>query len=495
MNIRIAILFVPSVLGLLWQDEPEISIIWSLAGSLFVAAIAQNSWFKQSDESLPITHRLLRPTFMYHFFFLGYHVLGGAVNALELAGYTYWGRVAEPAKYELSLNAMAQALMLLGHASVTAGMKLAGLRYDPPRYIIAELPAYGLLVLSLVCLGVGTAVSFVPSLFNLSEKIFQIASTAVLVEIVFAAWRRNFNNTVVGLLLLFLNLLSQILSGWKALVLWTMITLGALLYPLMPRRVLFGGFAFALFWALYLHPFGLVLRPLIWYEGVDRNMAIAISMNEVMNMSLRERLDNTWKMMVGRANDLYQFRKYLLYVPDAHPYYGLDLLKEAHLALMPRILWPEKPNLERVAMERVYDAGIVSEQAVVSAKSNFYQDAYLSGGWAAVVPASLLLGYLSILISRTSERLFGGYQIGTCLVFTSLFATTFNTAPNFLFLLGTVWTSLLVALAVFFAGRMTGWIVPARAAIRGRAPRARLVKRPLARFPLRYSPAKLPRLK
>jgi hypothetical protein len=461
MTTRIAILFLPSLIGLMWLDEPEISIVWSLAGSLFIAVIAQTRWFRLPGDDVPITYRLLHPSFMYHLFFVGNHVLGGAFYALNNAGYTFWTPV-DPSEYGMTLNATAQGFMLLAHASTTAGMKLAGLRYDPPKYQIQYVPPYSLLIFSLVCLGLGNMLGSGPTLRNFSQKILQVASTAVLVEIAFAVAQRNIHNFLIALVLLLLNLLSQILSGWRGLALWTMITLCALLYPLMPRRVLFVGIAFALFWAFYLHPFGTALRPLIWYEQVDSKTAAMISMDVALNMSLRERLDNASKVMVGRANELYQFEKYLSYVPDVHPYFRLDLVQEALIGLVPRVAWPEKPNLERVAMQRVYDAGIVLEQADVSAKSNFYQDAYLSWGWAAVILVCLMLGFIIIIISHAAERLFGGYEIGTCLIFTGLFGDLIQNAPNFLFLVGSVCSSLVVMYGLFFLGRATGWIVPNR---------------------------------
>ena len=74
--------------------------------------------------------------------------------------------------------------------------------------------------------------------------------------------------------------------------------------------------------------------------------------------------------------------------------------------------------------------------------------------------ASIILGFLSITINRACERYFGGYAIGTCLIFTSLFSTTLNTAPNFLFFIGTIWTSFLMVFFLFFTGRLLGWSVP-----------------------------------
>ena len=120
----------------------------------------------------------------------------------------------------------------------------------------------------------------IPSLANSGYRILQIASVAVLVEITFAVAERKFQNFIATLALLVLNLVSQTMSGWRSLTLWTMITLGALLYPLMPRRMLFCGAAFALVWALFLHPFGTALRPLIWYEGVNRETAATIAIEK-----------------------------------------------------------------------------------------------------------------------------------------------------------------------------------------------------------------------
>src|SRR5438094_76459 len=176
----IAVLFLPSLFGLLWQNDPGISIVWSLAGSLFIAVTAQTRWFRQPGDDVPITYRLLHPSFMYHLFFVGNHVVGGAFYALNNAGHSFWAPV-DPSEYGMSLNATAQGLMLLAHASTTAGMKLAGHRYDPPKYQIQYVPPYSLLVFSLICLGLGNVLGAGPAFRNVGQKIFQIASTAVLV--------------------------------------------------------------------------------------------------------------------------------------------------------------------------------------------------------------------------------------------------------------------------------------------------------------------------
>jgi hypothetical protein len=457
---RIAVLFLPFIIGLAWRDLPQLSIAWSLAGSFFIAAIAQTEWFRQSRKRLRVREHLLRPATMFHLYFLAYHVVGGAFHALDAAGYGVWGRIAEPSEYRLSMIAAAQQWMLLAHASVTAGMKIAGFRYDEPRYVIPRLPPYTLIILSFICLGVGTVFMSFPALFNLGGRVLSLGTTAVLVEFALSIWRRRFDQAVITSPLLVYSLVQQGLSGWKGPMLYSVLMVGAMLYPRMPRRVVLGCAAFLLFWALYLHPFGIALRPLLWYEGVPRQEATAISLDYALTMPLDQRLDQAWKMMAGRANDLYQFQKYLEYVPGTRPYFGLELVKQALMAFVPRLLWPDKPDLERLAMVRVYEAGVVSEQAVVSAKSNYYQDAYMSGGWPAIIVAGLFLGVLMMLIGRLCERLFGGYEIGTCLIYTGLFAWPLHFAQNFEFFVGGILTGFPIVLGLFYAGQVMGWIQP-----------------------------------
>ncbi len=447
------------------METPGLSIMWCLTGSVFIALLAQSSWFREASNELPVIEQLLRPSSMYHFVFVSFHVIGGAAYCLDAAGFGLGGGVANADAYGLALAASAQQMMLLGHASVTAGMKIVGFHYEQPRYVIPVVRPYSLIVVSLILLGLGSLLSEVSSLWNLREKLLAVSSTAVILEVVFAVRRHNLTNLFFALLLLCLILLGQLLSGWKGLIVFPMITLGALLFPIIPRRTLIGWVGFIMLWTLLVHPFGTTLRGLEWYAGVERDRAIRESLDVTMNMTLAERIENAWTFMVGRANDLYQFRKYLEYVPRVHDYYGLSLVEEAMIALVPRIVWAGKPDLERVAMGRVYEAGVVSERATVSAKSNFYQDAFMSGGWGGVIPACLILGFLCMKINRLCERFFGGYDIGTGLVYMSLFGREFNMPSNFLFFLGAIWTSLMTAAILFILGRLGGFIVPARSPI------------------------------
>ena len=460
MVARLVLIFSPLVIGPVLFDIPEYSIAWSLAASVFIATVAQTNWFRESAYDKSFTHSLLRPGSMFHILFVSYHIIGGTIYAVNGSGHSLFGTVVSDLTYDPTFMSKCQRLMLLSHASVTAGMKLVGFGYNQPQFRLRSIPPYHLTVVSFVSLGISrTAVSF-SGLGHFADTVAAISATAILVEIYMCLRYRRYGNLAVALVPLGMNLINQAVSGWKGLVLLTVLTLAALLYNLMPKRVLVVGTIFLFFWALYFYPFGLALRPLLWYKAVPQNIAVEMSINKTLSLSFEERLNVIWASFSARANDLVQFRKYIEFVPARHPYYGFDIVRNALIALIPRTFSPEKPDMEVVSMQRVYEAGVVSKQATVSAKSSFYQDAYLSGDWPVVILASLLFGFLIMVISHTCERLFGGYEIGTCLIFTGLFADAVNSPPNFLFFVGTILSSLLVMIVMFFLGKATGWILP-----------------------------------
>jgi hypothetical protein len=117
--------------------------------------------------------------------------------------------------------------------------------------------------------------------------------------------------------------------------------------------------------------------------------------------------------------------------------------------------------MERLAMKRVYEAGVVEEYSRVSAKPKFVVDAYLSWGAPAVFLGFIVYGMLAALASRLAEQWFGGYLMGSGLVYTSLFREFWmSNAVEFFF--NTVLWSFILMGALFVAGRVTGILVPAR---------------------------------
>ncbi len=99
-------------------------------------------------------------------------------------------------------------------------------------------------------------------------------------------------------------------------------------------------------------------------------------------------------------------------------------------------------------MERVYNANVVNRGSSVSAKPAFIVDAYLSlGGWG-VFFFLFLYGAVCQLISQHAEKLFGGYVLGTALIFSGMFQILWR-GLSFEFLINSVFWSFVTMLLMF----------------------------------------------
>ena len=123
-------------------------------------------------------------------------------------------------------------------------------------------------------------------------------------------------------------------------------------------------------------------------------------------------------------------------------------LKQSFMAIIPRAFWPSKPSTEEMIMERVYDANVIYRGADVSAKPAFIVDAYLSGGPLGIFISLFLYGAAAQLISIKAEQLFGGYILGSALIFTGLFQILWR-GLSFEFLINSVFWSYITMLVIF----------------------------------------------
>jgi hypothetical protein len=133
--------------------------------------------------------------------------------------------------------------------------------------------------------------------------------------------------------------------------------------------------------------------------------------------------------------------------PDKIDYYHFDIFKQAVTVLVPRIFWPGKPSTEELVMERVYNAGVIYRGSKVSAKPAFIVDAYLSDGSFGVFMCLFIYGALAQFISQKAEELFGGYLLGTALIFSGLFQI-FWRGLSFEFIFNTVFWSYITMLII-----------------------------------------------
>jgi hypothetical protein len=141
------------------------------------------------------------------------------------------------------------------------------------------------------------------------------------------------------------------------------------------------------------------------------------------------------------------FTQFVKSTPQDINFYGLTLLKQSAIVLVPRIFWSSKPITESMVMQRVYDAGVIHPGSTVSAKPAFIVDAYLSFGGIGVFVFLFLYGATAQLISIKAEKLFGGYILGTALIFSGLFQIMWR-GISFEFIINTIFWSYISMLII-----------------------------------------------
>jgi hypothetical protein len=263
-----------------------------------------------------------------------------------------------------------------------------------------------------------------------------------------------FSGTLFGL-----NLMAAFLSGSKEEVLVPVIILCIFVYPYYRKTVTLIGPAVLLFLFAILPTFVSVIRQQSWSGEANSQAAAKDAMALLQNDNV-EMGDTNWDFLTGRVSEIGMFVQYVAFVPKKQDYYHFQIMLQGVQNLIPRVFYPEKPITELMVMERVYAAGVVDPLAVVSAKPPLVTDGYLSGGALGVFVLFLLLGIFAEWVSTKADDLFGGYQIGTCLIFTGLFQVIWR--PNcFEFLFNSlVWSTVFMFFLHWF-GKKAGWIVRA----------------------------------
>jgi hypothetical protein len=169
-------------------------------------------------------------------------------------------------------------------------------------------------------------------------------------------------------------------------------------------------------------------------------------LNSTLNNDSDE--DTNWDFLTYRLSEIDMFTKYVESTPEKVDYYGTQILKQSAIVLVPRVFWPSKPVTEDLVMQRVYDAGVVNRNSDVSAKPAFIVDAYLSYGSIGIFICLFAYGAIAQIISQKCEYLFGGYTLGTALIFSGLFQIMWR-GLSFEFLINAVFWSYITMLVIF----------------------------------------------
>lgn len=458
VRVEYLLLFIPYLLSFAFIADPLLSYFIAWAGSGFIFMASVRGWIKPLPQDLPVATQLLRPIFLVQAVFAGFFCLSSVfyvwdLHALE-AG---WMPLPDE---EMARVAEAQRYYVLGHAAFVMGL-LALLDYNRDetwRFSLSFSFPELLVVLGLGFLAASAVIGQIGFLNQFAIKFQMVGAIAIVMSFAVSIIRGRLGMVIVLGGVYVTLLVSAILSGWKHEVIAVSGLLMLFLFPRYRRTVTVVGLAFVLFATTLLPAYNSTFRSLSsqWNGTLPPDVAAAESVRRITEGDV-DISDESWKFLSSRTTEIGLFARYIEHTPDRRPYYGLQLVEQAVLSVIPRAFWPGKPITEDVVMQRVYENNAIQEYSSASAKPQLVVDAYLSAGAFGVLVVCFLLGLAFSWTSRLAEKYLGGYRFGTAVVYTGLFATLILT-NSFEFFANTFFWSCVTMAMTFTALKLTGLI-------------------------------------
>jgi hypothetical protein len=450
---KYVLLYIPWGLALLFRSEPILSYMIAYLGSILIFIMTLSGWLRPLPNDRPVAAQLMRPIFLVQIIFAGYMCSTSIFYFLNALGYDNFHPPVT--QYDLidyqklEIVAQCQRYYVLGHAAFITGI-VVFMKYPSKQkfYVAPEKLANLLLVTAVITLPVAFLFLKLP---GLSQFYFQLSSLSFIagtLALAFAIPQKKATNTVFCVILYAINFYQALVSGFKEPIILSVLVLGVFLYPSYKKVVIITFVPALSVLFFFLPSYNAAFRQSNWGDDVNADEAYHLALDAALEND--QSGDNSnWNFCVYRLSEIDMFTTFVESTPSTINFYGFDLLKQSAIAVVPRAFWPSKPSTEDLVMQRVYNAGVIRRGSNVSAKPAYITDAYLSGGTFGVFIGLLLYGMAVQVISLRAERLFGGYVLGTALIFSGLFQI-FWRGLSFEFLINSVFWSYVTMLLIFW---------------------------------------------
>ena len=456
------VLFTPWIFALIIQSEPVLSYLTAWLGTILIFYLTLSGWVKPLPNDRPIAEQIMRPIFLVQIIFAGYMAFSSIFYFLNLFGFENFRRESEKQfllnTNSLQLAAQCQRYYVLGHAAFVTGI-LFFMKYPVKKkyYVENGRVANLLFLVAIISLPVSFIFLYAPGLSQFYNQLSSLSFISGTLALAFAIPLKKMLNTVICIVLYISNFYQALLSGFKEPIILSILVLAVFLYPTYKKIVLIVFIPVFVLLVAFLPKYNAVFRANAWGGGTaDSEEAYKTALNA--SLSSEQGDESTWDFLVGRLSEIEMFTQFVQSTPDYVDFYGFKLLQQSAIVIVPRQFWPGKPLTESLVMERVYDAGVASRNSTVSAKPAFIVDCYLSGGTFGIFIGLFLYGAIAQLISLRTEYLFGGYVLGTALIFSGLFQILWR-GLSFEFIINSVFWSFVTSLIIFRILRATNVIL------------------------------------
>jgi hypothetical protein len=440
---RIIVLFIPWILAALFKSDSELSYMIAWLGSFLIFLLTLTGWVKPIPNDRSVAEQLMRPIFLVQIIFAGYMACTSIFYFMDVLGYQNFQKVTTMLvdQNRMQSTALCQRYYCLGHAAFVSGI-LIFMDYSVKSKYHVEKDKLANLLMMFAIISFPSSIFFIkiPGLSQFANQFSSLSFIAGTLALAFAIPLKKIGNTLICLCFYFFNFYQALISGFKEPIIISVLVLGIFLYPNYKKLVAGIFIPLLLLLFMFLPTYNRIFRQNAWNGDASAQEASQLALDAALSNDSGDSDDSNWSFLVYRLSEIDMFIKFTQSTPKNIDFYGTKLIQQSGMAIIPRFFWPEKPSTEDLIMERVYDAGVVNRNSNVSAKPAFIVDAYLTYGVWGVFLSMFAYGAIAQLISAKAERLFGGYILGTALIFSGLFQIMWR-GLSFEFIINTVFWS------------------------------------------------------
>ena len=449
---RYLVLFFPWVIALMIQSYAVESYLVAWLGTTLIFILTLSGWVKPLPNDLPIEEQLLRPIFIVQIIFAGYMAFSSIFYFLSLLGYRNFTHTKflyfHRNENLIYLAAKCQRYYLLGHAAFATGILYFMDYPNKKKYSFKEEKIVKQLIsVCFIFLIIANTIGKLPGYSQIYFQFLSLSFFSGTLTLALSISQKKIYGLLISTLLYAINLRSALTSGFKEPIIISILVLGIFLYPYFKKIVLIVFIPLLTILFIYLPKYNETFRQSAWRDGNAVEDAYELALDATFESERNNQISN-WDFLVGRLSEIEMFTQYVTTTPKTIHYYGFQIIKQSLLSIIPREIWHKKPSTEKLIMERVYKADVIDRISNVSAKPAFIVDCYLSAGEFGIFIFLFIYGSLAQLISAKAEILFGGYYLGTAIIFSGLFQF-FWRGLSFEFLFNSIFWSYISMLAIF----------------------------------------------
>ena len=456
MNIRhYWILYLPFVLSFVIGTENEVAYWVAWLGSWFILWVTLSGYIKPFPEQNKWIDQFLRPIVLPQIIFAGFTAITSIFYFLNLKNNDFNEEI-----YRLCIQA--QQYYVLGHAALVHGVLYNNASTKPLYTFLNKNPIITLFYITIFFLLMKWSLPSITVFSQFAVKFSDLAlvSSTLLLALSITTHPRVYFVIIFSGIIFSFYVINALLSGFKEQLIIPLLLLASFLYPTYKKSVIWivGPILIAIF--IFLPSYAIEFRKIAWENAGNEKIALQAAFKKSISNNTKSLYETNKEFLIYRFSEISMFIKYLQNVPPKIVFYDFQIINQSILGLLPRGLFPEKPDLEMLVMKRVRENGIIEHYSTnVSAKPPFVVDGYLSFGGTGVWLFCFCMGHLSFSLMARCERLFGGYLWGTCLMYTGLYQILWR--GNCLeFMFNTIFWSIILMYLLFYIGRMIGLIKP-----------------------------------